>query len=255
MKQLEAIDKILPFIIEDSGVRAIFLKGSIARGEMDEYSDVDFYCMVKDEELDSFLKRRVNYLEQYKPLIFCEEVNFVGPQIVGVFDNGLHFDLYTVTCDSLHRTDVIKVLYDPEKLLSQYTPEKLSIAEEVLLEYFDEISFTMLEFEAAYHRNDLVWASRLGSHITGYLSIILRYMYDPNNAQIGLKRLYKKCDKDKHDKLCRAMDLLGPSHLPEGVKILTQITDEVIEELPKEISNKINKVFFNNMARKIRELK
>lgn len=113
----------------------------------------------------------------------------------------------------------------------------------------------MLEFEAAYCRNDLVWASRLGSHITGYLSVILRYMYDPNNAQLGLKRLYKKCDKDKHDKLSRAMDLLGPSHLPQGVKILTEITDEIIEELPKEISSKINKAFFNNIARKIRELK
>ena len=255
MKQLEAIDKILPFIIEDSAIRAIFLKGSIARGEMDEYSDVDFYCMVKQEELDCFLKKRVSYMEQYKPLIFCEEVNFVGPQIVGVFDNGLHFDLYTVTYDSLHRTDEIKVLYDPERLLSQYTPEKLSITENDLLGYFNEISFTMLEFEAAYCRNDLVWASRLGSHITGYLSIILRYIYDPNNAQLGLKRLNKKLGKDKHDKLTMAMDLLGPSHLPQGAKILTEITDEVLEELPKEISNKINKIFFHSMAKKVRELK
>lgn len=255
MKQLEAIDKILPFIIRDSAVKAIFLKGSIARGEMDEYSDVDFYCMIEEKELDSFLKKRVNYMEQYRPLIFCEEVNFVGPQIVGVFDDGLHFDLYTVTYDSLHRTDEIKVLYDPEALLSQYTPEKLSITEDDLLEYFNEISFTMLEFEAAYCRNDLMWASRLSSHITGYLAIILRYIYDPNNAQLGFKRLNKRLDKEKHDKLTMAMDLIGPSYLPQGVKILAEIIDEVLEELPKELSNKINRVFFNTMAMKIRELK
>lgn len=255
MKQLEAIDKILPCIIRDSAVKAVFLKGSIARGEMDEYSDVDFYCMVKDEESDSFLKRRVSYLEQYRPLIFCEEVNFAAPQIVGVFDNGLHFDLYTVTYDSLHRTDEIKVLYDPEKVLSQYKPEKLSIGQDDLVKYFNEISFAMLEFEAAYCRNDLVWASRLGSHITGYLAIILRYMYDPDNAQLGFKRLNKKMDKEKHDKLTMAMNLFGPSYLPQGVKILAEITEKVLEELPKEISNKINKVFFNSMAEKIRALK
>lgn len=255
MRQLEAINKILPFIIEDSAVRSIFLKGSIARGESDEFSDVDFYCMVKDEELDSFLKKRINYMEQYRPLIFFEEVNFAGHQIVGVFDNGLHFDLYTVTYDSLHRTDEIKILYDPEKLLSQYTVEKLSISDEDLVEYFDEISFTILEFEAAYCRNDLIWVSRLGSHITGYLSIVLRYMYDPNNAQIGLKRLNKKLDKDKYDQLSKAIDLLGPSYLPEGVKMLVEITDEVLEQLPKEISNKINRRFFRSMAGKIRDLK
>jgi predicted nucleotidyltransferase len=109
VKQLDAIDKILPFVIKDDAVRAVFLKGSIARDEIDEYSDVDFYCMVKNEKMNDFLKRRVDYIEQYKPLIFCEDVNFVGPQIVGVFDNGLHFDLYTVTYDSLQRTDEIKL--------------------------------------------------------------------------------------------------------------------------------------------------
>jgi hypothetical protein len=113
----------------------------------------------------------------------------------------------------------------------------------------------MLEFEAAYCRNDLIWASRLGSHITGYLAIILRYIYDPNNAQLGFKRLSKKLDKEKHDKLTMAMDLLGPSYLPQGVKILNEITEEILEELPKEISNKVNKIFFNSMAEKIRELK
>lgn len=79
-------------------------------------------------------------------------------------------------------------------------------------------------------------------------------MYDPNNAQIGLKRLNKKLDKDKYDQLSKAIDLLGPSYLPEGVKMLVEIADEVLEQLPREISNKINKRFFRGMARKIREL-
>ena len=255
MKQIEAIDKILPFLIEDNAVRAIFLKGSIARGEIDEFSDVDLYCLVKNEGLDSFLKTRVDYMKQYRPLIFLEEVNFVGPQIVGVFDNGLHFDLYTVTYDSLSRTDAIKILYDPEKLLSQYRAEPQTITDDAIVEYFDEISFTMLEFEAAYCRNDLMWASRLGSYIPGYLSIILRYMYDPNNAQLGLKRLNKKLDNNKLDKLTSAMDLLGPSYLPEGVKMLAEILNETLEELPKQIFDKVNKIFLNSMIRKIRELK
>lgn len=37
-------------------------------------------------------------------------VPLVVPQIVGVFDNGIYFDLYTVTYDSLDRTDKSKIL-------------------------------------------------------------------------------------------------------------------------------------------------
>lgn len=255
MKQLDAVNKILPLVIEDDAVRAVFLKGSIARGEFDEFSDVDFYCMVKDEEVEDFLEKRISYMEKYKPLIFHQEANFVGPQIVGVFDNGLHFDLYTVTLNSMKKTDDIKILYDPEKLLTKYEAEKFNISDSELLELFDEISFTLLEFEAAYCRNDLLWASRLGSHIIGYLSIILRRIYDPENAQLGLKRLNKKLDKDINSKLIRAMDLLGPSTVLQGVKSLISIVDEVIEKLPEDVSSNINTIFYSSMAGRIAELK
>jgi predicted nucleotidyltransferase len=46
MKQFEAINKILSFAIEDSAVRAIVLKGSIARGEYDEFSDTKRVALV-----------------------------------------------------------------------------------------------------------------------------------------------------------------------------------------------------------------
>lgn len=251
MKQLNAINKILPFVIEDKAVQAVFLKGSIARDESDEFSDIDFYCMVKEEELDSFLIRRLDYMKQYKPLIFHQEVNFVGPQIVGVYNNGLHFDLYTVTYETLKRTDEIKVLYDPEDLLTQYKAEKLTIDENDLLENFNEISFVLLEFEVAYCRNDLIWASRLGSHIVGYLAIILRWLYDSDNAQLGLKRLYKKMDNNMLDRLSKAMDLLGPSSVLQGINQLIKIVDEVIEMLPKNISDRVNKKFFDFMVERI----
>ena len=44
----------------------------------------------------------------------------MGPQIVAVYDNGLHFDLYTVTL-RLYKKDQIKVLYDPCGLLRLQT--------------------------------------------------------------------------------------------------------------------------------------
>ena len=54
MKQIEAINAISETVKKDSAVRAIFLKGSIARNDLDDYSDVDFYCIVKDEDMEFF---------------------------------------------------------------------------------------------------------------------------------------------------------------------------------------------------------
>ena len=54
MKQIEAISVISEAVKKDSAVRAIFLKGSIARNDLDDYSDVDFYCIVKDEDMEFF---------------------------------------------------------------------------------------------------------------------------------------------------------------------------------------------------------
>lgn len=255
MKQQDSINKILPFLIQDSDVRAVLVKGSVARGESDEFSDVDLYCLVKEDGLETFFKKRVEYLRKYRPFMYLTEANFVGPQIVGVYDNGLHIDLYTVTLETLPKTDEIKILYDPEKLLIQYKAEPLTIKDDDIIEYFNRISFSMLEFEAAYCRNDLTWASRLGSHMTGYLSIILRYTCDPDNAQLGLKGLFKKIDRNKYDKFFEAIDSLGPSYLPKGVKILAQITNEILKELPKEISDKVNTEFLYFMTKQVNNLK
>lgn len=255
MRQLDSINVIREVLSKDDNVKAIFLKGSLARDSFDEYSDVDLYCMVEENEFQTFLSKRVKYLEHYRPLIFWQEVNYVGQQIVGVFDNGLHFDLYTVTPDSLHKTDEIKILYDPQELLSNYKSENLEISEEEFVEYFNEISFAILELEAAYKRHDLIWASRLGSHISGYVAMILRYIYDFENARLGFKRLNTKLDKEIYKKLMEGMEFLGPSSVLHGVSLLLEMVNEIIDTLPKETSNKINLKFFYFMFDKIRALK
>lgn len=255
MRQLDSINAIREALCHDKTIKAIFLKGSIARDSYDEYSDVDLYCMVDKNDIEAFLPKRIEYMEKYRPMIFWQEVNFVGPQVAGVFDNGLHFDLYMVTPESLHMTDEIKVLYDPDGLLSDYKPKNLEVSEMELIENFDEISFAVLEFEAAYKRNDLIWASRLGSHISGYLAIILRYIYDRSNSRLGFKRLHTKLDDTMHKRLLEAMDLLGPSNVLRGVILLLEIAREIMNTLPKEISNRINQKFFRYMFDKATKLR
>ena len=125
MKRYNATKAVADAILNEGLADALFLKGSMARGDDDNYSDVDMYAVVADENFDDFLARRVGYLEAYKPLLNWEEVNFVGPQIVGIYEDTLHFDLYTVMPGQIPQTGEMKIIYDKQGLLTNYKPEPL----------------------------------------------------------------------------------------------------------------------------------
>lgn len=62
MRTYETIRAISQKIIEDNLCDAILLKGSIGRGDDDEYSDIDMYLIVSPENMDSVLQKRYEYL-------------------------------------------------------------------------------------------------------------------------------------------------------------------------------------------------
>ena len=62
--QQAALKAISESLVEDPLVQAVFVKGSIARGEEDEFSDIDLYCLVKEEDKGDFLNKRIGHLEK-----------------------------------------------------------------------------------------------------------------------------------------------------------------------------------------------
>src|SRR5699024_12336038 len=124
MKQDEAVKIISQSLMKDKRVKAIFLKGSMGRGEYDEYSDVDLYCLVDEADEDTFLIHRLRHLESYRKILFYEDLFIIAPQIIAVFDNLLHVDLFTVTETTFKEKDFFLVLYDPENSLSKIQSTK-----------------------------------------------------------------------------------------------------------------------------------
>lgn len=189
LKQQAAMDDLVKACSKDSSVLAIFVKGSIARGEADAYSDVDLYCIVDPVVMPTFLKGRLTLLESHRPLLYWSEANFGAPQIVAVYDNGLHVDLYTLTEGPKTGTDAILPLYDPKNLLANYQQIPVIYPDEALVANFNHFAFSLIEFEAAYQRGDMLWTIRLASHQFAELSMILSAQYDKGKSFIGLKRL------------------------------------------------------------------
>lgn len=233
MKQWQAIQAVTERAKPCPEVKGIFIKGSLAKGQGDEWSDVDLYCLVDQAGLAGFLPQRLDLLKAYRPLIYTSESDFVGPQVVAVYEDGLHFDLYTVTPETFPLVGSFKALYDPIGLLAQWEGKTRdhSIPPEQAIASFKEFSFTLLEFHAAWMRQDLVWATRLASHLAGDLGLLLRYRHDPANAMLGSKRLESYLPPALRAEMRKAVASCHGDSLVQGVLALCRIMEDTAREL------------------------
>lgn len=186
MRQHDAIDILTKEFQNDEAVQAIFLKGSFGRGEGDEYSDVDLYVMVASNELNSFLTRRRKHLAAYRPILLEDEIDIVAPQLIIVYDNFLHVDLFTVTSETLNGQDEIEVLFDPDDRL-EYHPRSLTLADDNLYEHaFDTIWF-FFQYTKARDRGNDIWAVEMLRQGMNHFAYVLAAHHEPTRSALGLK--------------------------------------------------------------------
>ena len=251
MKRYEAIKAVSEAILQDGLVEALLLKGSIARGEDDDYSDVDLYAVVAEENFDDFLSRRIGYLEQYRPLINWVEVNFVGLQIVGIFDDALHFDLYAVKPDAIPQTGAMKSLYDSKGLLANYQNKPLSLTNEELTRWINNFTYLLTEIEATYMRGDLLRCFALFSDEYDVVSLLTRHVYEPENSLLGNKGMYKVIPREVEQEYLEILELATPSNIIVATKRLLKLFEQTLLQLPTEVQSAMNQEFYELMSSKI----
>jgi predicted nucleotidyltransferase len=79
---------------EDTRVVAAFLGGSHAAGTADEYSDLDLYLIVGDQNYDAFFAERRAFLGRLGAPVFFEDFSDFGfDMIVFVFSDGVEGEL------------------------------------------------------------------------------------------------------------------------------------------------------------------
>lgn len=186
MRQQLAIQLLTATLREDDAVEAIFLKGSFGRGEGDEHSDVDLYVLVADRHLDSFLTRRREHLAAYRPILLTDEIHIVAPQLIVVYDDFLHVDLFTVTMETLNDQDDVTILYDPKQRLKEHR-STLTLADDALFNHtFDSIWF-FFQYTKARDRGNDVWAVEMLRQGMTHFAYVLAAHHDHSRASLGLK--------------------------------------------------------------------
>ncbi|WP_144513916.1 nucleotidyltransferase domain-containing protein [Bacillus sp. FJAT-22090] len=225
-----AVDAIVCSIKKDKRVQAIFLKGSMGRGEQDEHSDIDLYCLVNEEDEEEFLRSRLHHLENYKELLFYDEIFIVAPQIIAIFENLVHLDLFTVTENTYIEKDFLKVLYDPHLKMEKYKQtQNLNLSEIEFQDAVDDVAWFLFQYKKSAARGNDIWSVSMLHQVSTHLARVLLHRYNPERAQLGLKTLQTSLPKEVMHAINEVYDHMTPQKHPHAVKLICELLSEITD--------------------------
>ncbi|MFJ7755116.1 nucleotidyltransferase domain-containing protein [Peribacillus muralis] len=103
-------------------VLAIYLAGSLAKGNFDEYSDIDLHTVVIPERKADYLKGKMKRATGWGNAVFHEDHHSSSPYIVTHYDTFVKVDSWYHSPEAVVPSiwmKGIEILYDPFTIMSQ----------------------------------------------------------------------------------------------------------------------------------------
>ncbi|XXM72504.1 nucleotidyltransferase domain-containing protein [Lysinibacillus sphaericus] len=251
MRQEIALDKVTASLKADPSVQSIFIKGSMGRKEHDEHSDIDLYCLVDESEQEAFLKRRLHHLRAYKELIFHDDIFIIAPQIIAIYEDWLHIDLFTVTEKTIQHKDFFTVLYDPENLMEKYKENQhLTITREAFRDCVLDAAWFLFQHKKAANRGNHTWAPEMLRHTMRNTATILLARYANERALLGLKTIHRDLPVDIQYKIETIYNLMTPSHHRESAVCIASLLKEELDWIKREMGEEDQQTY-SFMARMV----
>jgi predicted nucleotidyltransferase len=234
----DAVAAISNSLKQDNRVQSIFLKGSIGRGEQDEYSDIDMYCLVNEEDVEAFNQSRIQHLESYNKLLFHDDIYIVAPQILAVYENLVHVDLFTVTEHTYIEKDFIKVLYDPHNKLDKFKQnQNLKLSSVEFQDAVDDIAWFLFQYKKSSARGNDIWSVIMLHQVMTYLSRVLLHKYNPNRAQLGIKTIETSLPTETVHLTKLVYENITPQKHQQAVKLICEILSNETGWIFTEVAN------------------
>lgn len=236
MRQEMAVEKVLESLKKDPSVRSVFLKGSMGRKEHDEHSDIDLYCLVEEGEEEEFLTRRLDHLRAYKDLLYHDDIFIIAPQIIAIYEDWLHIDLFTVTEKTLQEKDFFTVLYDPDHLMGKYeSTQNLLLSKEQFRDHVLDAAWFLFQHQKAAARGNHTWAVEMLRHCMRSVTIILLARYAKERAVLGLKTIHRDLPQELQDRVVGIYEEMTPSRHEKAVREIASLLESEFEWIRKEL--------------------
>lgn len=240
------IRRIKEVLEEDRRVVAAWLEGSIARGEDDDYSDIDLWVSVKDTQFDHFIETREQFAAQLGPVVSIlypkddsqppiDSFHILLEEYPATIAVDVHVQLqsrkFKFTKDSA--AEECNVLFDKEKVIT-YQPFNPQAVEEYVRETFE---YTVLQFwhqlpriKAMIERDDVLEAVQQYLLRVEDLVTLYRIMYTPEKVDWGIKDI----EYDLPEKEVKVIYKLMPRW---NAKVLRGLLVDVAKEFAGESKN------------------
>lgn len=115
----QLLERALRDLQQDPDVLAIYLTGSLAKGNADSYSDIDLHTIVKPDKLEGFIANKFGRAGGWGHVLFYEGIA-ASSVIVSHFDCFVKVDSWYQTIDEIQPSiwlKGMKILYDPHRIL------------------------------------------------------------------------------------------------------------------------------------------
>ncbi|NKE04108.1 nucleotidyltransferase domain-containing protein [Mesobacillus selenatarsenatis] len=135
------LESALMDLTSDSNVLAIYQAGSLARGNFDDYSDIDLHIIVDPVQKANFIKNKRNRAAEWGSVLFYEDFNPASPVVVTHYDSFVKIDSWYHSPEEVVPSIWLKgykVLYDPNNIIRNVIQESSNI---VYKPTADEVEF------------------------------------------------------------------------------------------------------------------
>ena len=238
-----AIARIAGAAVADGLCEAVLLKGSIARGDADEFSDIDLYLVVSPQNRGTVMERRERYLAAYGDIVFIEDVDFGLPQKVAIFSDALHVDLYVAEPAQIGSLDPMIAVNDTAGLFKDVTPTRADVTDEELCRHFSSAIYCLVEASSAYGRKNDAWAAKIMSDAVGELSVLMRSLYDRRYAFLGLKKINEVVPAEDYQLLEDVYAGLGRGDFLGAAQVILNVLDAFLANAGDGLAAKLDARF------------
>jgi hypothetical protein len=107
-------------LTNDLNVLAIYLSGSMAKGNFDNYSDIDFHIIVTDKKREEFILAKRTRPRNWGDVLYYEDSSPQSPVIVVHYSNFVKVDTWYHGPNEIRPSlwlQGLKALYDPKGML------------------------------------------------------------------------------------------------------------------------------------------
>lgn len=241
MLQYDLVNVLIEVISKDNLVEACFIKGSLARGEEDELSNVDFYCVINENKKRKFISNINKYLESFNPILHSFTQ---GNKIVCIYENKIQLDFNFLVIEDINHTGDMLVVYDPNDVLTNIKLKGFTFDAEDLASVINNYALNGLYFYKAYTRKEYLLAFKIATEMLEYFIELSRYHENPDRVAMGLKSFEDNISPDKLKEIISLNKLIKYEMMLIGVKTITVAMQERIVNIPISETMHIDYDFF-----------